>query len=235
LRLRGNVEWVSARTGGQIAEERLDARVGHVLSIVRSASLSGRDRCAELSDLGYDVPRVIAELIELCEVRRFYQGESSGVRVLAYALTSEGLRELNPEIDPAEPEPWHIFSNSDRAMSFPLAMRCMKVLRECVGILHPVEGRLARTVERARRASIDRGGVLREFEEEERDEGRWAYVAQGPDGHPHNDGRDDDGDSDAAIDEAVELAAAIAGDEAPGTARACYCAGSGGAQRRRCR
>ena len=55
----------------------------------------GRERCAELSSLGYDVPGEVAEVIEFCEVRRFFQGASADIRLLAYAMTCDGRRELS--------------------------------------------------------------------------------------------------------------------------------------------
>jgi hypothetical protein len=64
--------WISAWTDGQTAAERLDACLGHVLSIVRSAGHTARERCLELANRGYDVPVAIAEVIDLCEIRRFY-------------------------------------------------------------------------------------------------------------------------------------------------------------------
>jgi hypothetical protein len=86
--------WISAWTDGQTAAERLDACLGHVLSIVRSVDITVRGRCLELGNLGYNGIGAIAEVIDLGEVRRFYPGEPADSRALAYALTSAGRREL---------------------------------------------------------------------------------------------------------------------------------------------
>jgi hypothetical protein len=71
------MEWISAWTDRETAAERLDALLGHVLSIVWSSGITTRGRCLELANLGHNIPGVSAEVNDLCEVRRFHQGESS--------------------------------------------------------------------------------------------------------------------------------------------------------------
>jgi hypothetical protein len=89
-----NMRWVSAWTDGQTAAELLDACLGHVLANVRSGGITAQERCFEPANLGHNVPGAIVEVIDLCEVHRFYQGESADSGVLAYALTSVGRGEL---------------------------------------------------------------------------------------------------------------------------------------------
>jgi hypothetical protein len=64
-----------------------------------------RERCAELSSIGHDVPGEAAEVIEFCEGRRFFPGASADIRLLAYAMTCDGRRELSCDTDQDEPEP----------------------------------------------------------------------------------------------------------------------------------
>jgi hypothetical protein len=118
-----------------------------VLSIVRSAGITARERFLEVAKLGYDVPGEIVEVIDLCEIRRFYQGESADSRVLAYALTSAGRRELMT----GGPDPWLIFADHDRTL------RNMKVLRNDMHFLIPDGGKLARMFDREARG-IRSGG-----------------------------------------------------------------------------
>jgi hypothetical protein len=161
---------ISAWTDGQTAAEQLDACLGHRPSIVRSAGVTAlRERCLELANLAYNVPGLGAEMISLCEIRRFYEGESAESRVLAYALTSAGRRELMA----GGPDPWLIFADPDRTL------RCMKVLRNDARFPIPQRGQLARC-SMARSAITDRAAGTLEIEEKELDEAQNG-ASQNPD------------------------------------------------------
>jgi hypothetical protein len=152
--------------------------------------------------LGYDVPIVVAELIDICEIRRFFTRESADARVLAYALTPDGRRDIAGALDPTEPVPWRIFKDSDKTE------RCMQVLREDAQHLAPGKpGGLFAKFALARRVQVDPEGVRAEIAAE-----RAARVPQSPAETP-DPPAELDVDTPDQIDDAIEMAAAIMGDD----------------------